>query len=434
MKIQSKSLLSSLAARSSARTASTPARHPTANLQALASELHQSATQGLFEYPRNWVLMSKVAAVLLMSLAALQVVRLMQPILKAAAAGTPIERVGITMWQIAATGAGVVLAFALAALLLNLFPTVKVTPHGLGISELFGWRRVTWNQVGVLRVMEMGDGERYALMIPFKGATQPPTPAPILRLIPRLSGVSLRGERGIIVTSHISNFDRMVQLMVSYMAQAAGQSVPRVELFVDETSVMPLAQLVLAPEDAIVRMARQKKTAEMYGMPTEDESEPDLVWSKIVRRQLLIALPAPLLLLIGVVNQGWGATITMPLVLWSLVLIGFGLAELPFAAKLMQTVGDMVVGSGQLKRSVWAYLELQAPRAMLAMVGVVLVGAGLPTPVAQVCWLAGIGITTWLTVRFVQRLYFVPIAHTLMAGLGVLIYQVVLLAMYYGLS
>src|SRR5204863_1770589 len=111
-----------------------------------------------------------------------------------------------------------------------------------GISELIGWRSVSWNQIGILRVMELKE-DRYVLMIPFKGSTHPPTPAPILRLIPLLAGVDRGGGRGLIVTSHIKNFDRLVQLIVAYMAQSAGQSVPRVELFLDESAVMPIAQL-----------------------------------------------------------------------------------------------------------------------------------------------------------------------------------------------
>jgi hypothetical protein len=71
---------------------------------------------------------------------------------------------------------------------------------------------------------------------------------------------------------------------------------------------------------------------------------------------------------------------------------------------------------------------------MLVMLGVTLVSMGLPMSVAEVCWLAGIGITTWLTTRFVQRLYLVPMSGAIMVSLGTLIFQVILLAMYYGLA
>src|SRR3954447_24889511 len=45
---------------------------PVGNLQALASELHQSATQGLFEYPRNWVLTARVVAFMFITLGLLR--------------------------------------------------------------------------------------------------------------------------------------------------------------------------------------------------------------------------------------------------------------------------------------------------------------------------------------------------------------------------
>src|SRR5438046_7493148 len=77
MKLHTKSLLSSLGnvrlPNTSRAESADPMQvvgiglAPTANLQALASELHQSATQGLFEYPRNWVLIAKVSGVLLIA-------------------------------------------------------------------------------------------------------------------------------------------------------------------------------------------------------------------------------------------------------------------------------------------------------------------------------------------------------------------------------
>ena len=49
-----------------------------------------------------------------------------------------------------------------------------------------------------------------------------------------------------------------------------------------------------------------------------------------------------------------------------------GKSKADFIAKLVQAVGELVVGGGHLKRTLWAYLELQLPR-----VATVAVGAGL---------------------------------------------------------
>lgn len=400
------------------------------NLQALASELNQSATQGVFQYPRIWQLTSKVAAVLLIAIAAMRVIQVVRPVLDAAQAHLPIESAGVSAWQLVGVAFGAVFAILAGALLTNLFPTIRVVPQGLGISELLGWRRVRWDQVDVLRVMELAN-DRYVVMIPFKGSSRPPTPAPVLRLIPWLAGAS-SGGRGLIITSEIQNFDRMLQLMVSYMAEAAGQSLPRLELFVDETAVMPLAQLVLQPEDAVVRMARRRVTLDAFGLAADDV-EPVLDWKKILPRQMLIALPAPLLLLSASIRLG-GSTPSWGHLAWAVILFALGVAELPFMAKLVQMVGDMMVGSGQLARSAMAYLELQMPRVLLISLGLVFVTVGLPPVVAEVAWFVGIGLTLWLTVRFVQRVYYISVVQTLLAAVGSIVFQVALLALFFSVS
>jgi hypothetical protein len=428
MKLQAKSFLSSLGQPRVSRGAARPGSG--SNLQALAAEIHQSATQGVFEYPRNWVLIAKVAAVMLMSLTLVSMLSLLRPVLQVIAAQQPFYRAGVSVWEIAGTAIAGAMAFVLAGMLLTLFPTIKVSPQGLGVSELVGWRRISWNQIGTLRVMEMGN-ERYVVMIPFKGITRPPTPAPIMRLIPLLVGASGKRQRGIIVTSNMTDFDRMIQMMVSYMSQAAGHSVPRVELFVDETATMPLAQLVLEPDSAIMRLARPEPVVDAYGMPL-DFVESAIDWPKVLLRQAVLAAPPGILFVISALL---GGSAPSPSILtWAAVVVACGVVELPFAGKLAQIVGDMMVGNGQFGRAVWAHLELQMPRAIFVMAGIALIGLGLPVAIAQICWLAGIGVTTYLFTRYIQRIYYISATQTLMAALGVLIYQVAMLALFMGLS
>jgi hypothetical protein len=439
MKLQAKSLFSSISQAVAPKAQSVEAiagNHTrsvelktVANLQALASELRLFATEGTFEYPRNWVQIAGMAALVFMGLAFSQILMLVLPVIQALLSGVPLSQVAISPLKIAGVVVGVVLAFGLASVLLDLFPKIRVAEQGLGISGLFGWRRVRWDQVGVLRVMELSD-DRYIVMLPFVGTSGRAGPAPLLRIIPALAGAATNGERGVLVSSHIKDFDRLIQLIVSNMSQAKGMSVPRIELFVDETSVMPLAQLLLAPEDAIVRMARAGRTQTSYGMPMQDE-EPEVDTKKVATRQALLASPPVLLLLVFEAIRGG----LMPQqVLWAGVVLALGIAELPFVAKLSQAVGDITVGSGQYKRSIIAYLELQAPRAVLLMLGVALTAIGVPVPVAEVGWLVGIGLTTWFTIRFVQRVYYIPIRQTLWAAIGTFMFQIVLFALYFGVS
>jgi hypothetical protein len=107
--------------------------------------------------------------------------------------------------------------------------------------------------------------------------------------------------------------------------------------------------------------------------------------------------------------------------------------ELPFIAKLSQSVGDMTVGVGQFRRSVTAYEELQVPRALLIMAGVALLGTGIPSHLAQGLWVVGMFVTAYLATRFVQRLYDISLVPALMVSVGTLVFQATLFALYFGL-
>ena len=70
------------------------------------------------------------------------------------------------------------------------------------------------------------------------------------------------------------------------------------------------------------------------------------------------------------------------------------------------------------------------PRVVMISIGLVLVSLGLPLGAAEACWLAGIGLTTLLTVRFVQRVYYISATQTILAAVGSLIFQVALLVLF----
>jgi len=117
---------------------------------------------------------------------------------------------------------------------------------------------------------------------------------------------------------------------------------------------------------------------------------------------------------------------------WAVVLLVMGLVELPFVAYLIQAVGELMVGSGKFKRAIWAYADLQIPRAIFIVLGLTLLGVGLPSGFTQALWLAGIALTTLFTTRFVQKLYYMPLFHTILAAIGTFIAQLLILALYFG--
>jgi hypothetical protein len=315
---------------------------------------------------------------------------------------------------------------------------LKITPEGLGVAELTGWRTIPWKQIEVLRVMELGGRVakgRYLVMVPFKGKTSPASPAPMLKWIPALLGASREGERGVMITSDIKNFERLLQLIVSYLVQATGGNTNNVvvESFVDEEVTMNTAQLLLDPEAALERQSRYTVTTETpdpYGV-METDTDPPVIWSRMLLRQLPFAILPPLMLLIEVFARGGDRPLLAVQSVIAVVLLALGVAELPFVAYLIQVVGELMVGGGKFKRSVWAYAELQLPRALALVLGLSLLGIGLPTGFAQALWLAGIAVTTLLTTRYVQKLYYMPLTHTVLAAIGTLIYQLLVLALYF---
>jgi hypothetical protein len=277
-----------------------------------------------------------------------------------------------------------------------------------------------------------GAGERYLVMIPVEGRLRPPLPVPTLRILPVLWGASTLKGRGIVITSEIKNFERLLQLIVSYMAQEAGQAVPAIETFVEEHVVMPAGQLVIDREGALTRLARAAENeVDPYGVALP-ESDLDLPWRKILSRQALIAAAPALMLLIDGMQRHAEKATTWGAFAWGLALLVVGIAELPFAAKLVQAIGDLLVGSGKFKKSIWAYLELQWPRVVLVVLSLALLSIGTPPFLALLPWLAGIVATTVLTTRFVRKLYFIPTGQALFAATGIFMYQVAMFVFYVG--
>ena len=399
-------------------------------LQSLAAELHQAALQGVFEYPRSWTLVARTASVLLVALAAFHLAMVAIPLLREGGAGAQ----SLLHWRMLGALIGAGAAMCAAAFISNLFQKIQVTPQGLGVMELTGWRRIPWKGVQALRVMEAGGQERYMVMIPFKGRTVPPTPAPMLRFMPILAGVSAGGECGIIITSHIVNFERLLQLIVSYMAQEAGQVVPTIEAYVDEHATMPLGQLLLSHDATLNRLTRSTENAadfNPYGLPVE-QNDYDLPWTKVLVKQALIAAVPALMFLADITLRHAEKPVQTVQSVWVLAILALGVAELPFVAMLARTVGEMTVGGGQFTRTIWAHLELQAPRALLLVGGVALLGLGAPIGFALALWVVGICLTTYLITRFMMRLHHLRVHQALLTSVGALIYQAALLALYFG--
>lgn len=432
MKLQPKSLIPTLPlgrgkGKREAEAVTPTGDAPAPNLQSLAAELHQAALQGVFTYPQPLWIAARVVAGLLLVAALVQVGLTVRDAVAQPAFGV------VSLLSVDMLGAvvGLLLASLASAFIFNIFSSLQVTPQGLGIQELFGWRRIAWKDIGVLRVMELKASGRYVVMIPFKKGAKIGGPGPMLSLIPRLLGAAQKGERGVVITSDLKNFERLLQLIVSYLAQAAGQTNPQIETLVDEDVTMPVAQLLFAPEAALGRLTRSsRQTEDFYGVTVADP-EPTIVWARILPVQALIAVGPALVMLADLLVRNNERPMMTIHVIWMVGLIVLGVAELPFVARMAQGVGDLMVGSGQFKRSVLAYMEMQAPRALLVFLAAAVVGAGLPALVGQGLWFVGIVLTTVLVTRYVQKLYYLPVTPALLATVATFIYQASVLALYF---
>ncbi|HEY0071957.1 MAG TPA: hypothetical protein VGE04_18505 [Chloroflexia bacterium] len=429
MRLQPKSLISTL---SPGRAKSKPDGEASAgdsaapNLQSLAAELHQAALQGVFDYSKYWLLAARFVAGMFLIVSFLHAGVTMRDVL-ARPDFTPASLLSL---DVAGAVLGLALAGVASAFILNIFASLQVTPQGLGVSELFGWRRVAWKDIGVLRVMELTASGRYVVMVPFKKGAKMGGPGPMLSLIPRLLGAAQKSERGVVVTSDLKNFERLLQLIVSYLAQAAGQVNPQIETLVDEEVTMPVAQLLFQPESALARLTRSsRQTEDFYGVSVADK-EPTLVWRRVLPVQLLIALGPALVMLADLLARSNERPVLPMHLVWVVGLLAMGVLELPFVARMVQGVGDLMVGSGQFKRSVLAYLELQAPRAVLVFLAAAVVGSGMPAMIGQGLWFVGILLTTILVTRYVQKLYYLPVTPALLATVATFIYQASVLALY----
>src|SRR5688572_13472657 len=179
-------------------------------LQSLAAELHQATLQGIFEYPPTWTRIARTFAVILVALGAFHVAMVAIPLIRSE--GSLVG--AIFNWRMLGALVGAGLAFFVASLIANIFQRIQVTSQGLGVQGITGWLRIPWKNIEALRVMEIPGSERYMVMIPFKGKTIPPYPAPMLRLIPLLVGASNAKEQGIVITSDLLQFERLLQLII----------------------------------------------------------------------------------------------------------------------------------------------------------------------------------------------------------------------------
>src|SRR5687768_18400480 len=94
------------------------------SLQSLAAELHQSAVQGVFEYPRNFITTAKVAVALLTVLPFMVLAMLIIPAYQATG-----NMSALVSWKVLAALIAGAVALLSAGFIAALFPTIHVRPE-----------------------------------------------------------------------------------------------------------------------------------------------------------------------------------------------------------------------------------------------------------------------------------------------------------------
>ena len=105
------------------------------------------------------------------------------------------------------------------------------------------------------------------------------------------------------------------------------------------------------------------------------------------------------------------------------MLLVMGMVELPFVAYLIQAVGELMVGSGKFKRAIWAYARPPDTPRYLHRAGLNSAWRWSPLRLHSGTLAGGIALTTLFTTRFVQKLYYMPLIHTILAAIGTFIAQ-----------
>ncbi|MBC8160563.1 MAG: hypothetical protein H7Z42_05015 [Roseiflexaceae bacterium] len=137
--------------------------------------------------------------------------------------------------------AWLLLALLLTLLLRNSLPTVRTSPRGMLVEFAGGWLPIPWESLSAIKVTEDFGAERFVLL----AETSKAHLTGWHRLYALLYRFSLR--RGFLITSAISNFDGLVQTLLSETDRVARvlDNVHKIRLQEDASS--PLFRFLLGP-------------------------------------------------------------------------------------------------------------------------------------------------------------------------------------------
>lgn len=133
------------------------------------------------------------------------------------------------------------LALFATIILRNAFPAVRSSPQGLLVEFAGSWLPIPWEGLKAIKVTSDLAGEHFVLLVQ--------TSNDQLTLWHRLYSLfySLRWQRGFYVTSNISEFDPLIQAMLSESERTARASETARPVRLQEDAASPLFRLMLSP-------------------------------------------------------------------------------------------------------------------------------------------------------------------------------------------
>ena len=180
--------------------------------------------------------------------------------------GAPLRSLG-QLWPPLLPALGwLALALLLAVLLRNALPTVRASTRGMLVEFMGSWLPLRWESLRAIKVTEDLAAERFVLLAQVDGAN--------LTTWHRFYSLlySFGWRRSFLITSSISEFDKLVQALLSESDRAARAGDVEKPVRLEEGAWSPLFRFLLSPGSFFSRRALGEKGAEAEPTVTPQEA------------------------------------------------------------------------------------------------------------------------------------------------------------------
>lgn len=320
-----------------------------------------------------------------------------------------------------------VLVLALILFVYGFFNEVEATPEVLRVRYAGRWRKMRWEQISLIRTMELEikGAERLVVLVQARGWGL----SFIHRCYSLLLGAGWR--KGFIITSDIKGFDTLVQYLIEYKtaklnlsAEQTAQVENPAELFVEDGFVSPAVQGTFEVSelmDAVIDEIPANTTTFPHWPTTTERQE-------LFPKMAVVALIVPALYVVGLLLK-WQQVTPLILVGAALLFVA-GLVEWAFASYLMYENGRQFAAESRFSHALLGYPYLQGTRIVVGVVAIALTIVFAPGALVFLVMAAAYFWCAVLTMLFTARLFEFNFNRSALAGLGVLLYQLVFLAFY----